>query len=195
MFLWPPLSTVAYFAGTFLEAYGTISCIKFYSARIDVAQFGIKISPFHQHLKEKNSQGFYFVSSWHVTPERRRPGAKRMRNQRPAKYLPGNLQSHGKCCPLEAAGWAEVSKLFAQIWARLPVKPGPIYHFKSNPVGISRDCRWDPVASQGFCSLSWGNQTLSDTMLEIFFPWAPANRHRCGLCKDKVLEWLEGKFH
>lgn len=92
-----------------------------------------------------------------------------MRNQRPAKYFPGNLQSHGKCCPLEAAGWAEVCKLFVQIWARLPVKPGLIYHFKSKPVGISSDCRWDPVASQGFRSLSWGNQTLCDTMLEIFF--------------------------
>lgn len=37
MFLWPPLSAATYFAGTFFEGYGTISCIKFYSMRIDVA--------------------------------------------------------------------------------------------------------------------------------------------------------------
>jgi len=55
MFRWPPLSAVTYFAGTFFEAYGTISCIKFYSVRIDTACSGTKTSRFQQHLKKNEN--------------------------------------------------------------------------------------------------------------------------------------------
>lgn len=119
-----------------------------------------------------------------------------MRNQSPEKYLPGDLKSHGKCCLLKAAVEAEVCKPFAQVLDQFPVKLGLIYHFKSKPGGISCGCRWDPLASQGFCFLSWGNGTVCQIMLIIFFfPWAPANWHWHSLYEDKVLVWLEGKFH
>lgn len=108
MFLWPPLSTVAYFAGTFLETYGTISCIKFYSARISMAQSGIKISLFQWHLKEAENV-LRFLLCLVLTCNSIMEKARSNRNEKPAccKIFARKPEDTWKALPLEGSwlGW------------------------------------------------------------------------------------------